>query len=165
MLWPVRDHRIAKSELFQFRDEAGSPWRALRTMPLVSIYFTRHASSHGAHTCNPDYPRTLREWGRRFGGEFDTRYHREGLSGSEWYSWVRGVQAKVGISTSSRMLVPVSQRATSPVICSPLFVKWVGSFYSLLFLLTDSTSWQNDTPVRCDWFYYCKSQFGWTYYL
>lgn len=34
-------------------------------MQLVSIYFTRHASSHGAHTCNPDYPRTLREWGRR----------------------------------------------------------------------------------------------------
>jgi cyclopropane fatty-acyl-phospholipid synthase-like methyltransferase len=34
-------------------------------MQLVNISFTRHASSHGAHICNPDYLRTLREWGRR----------------------------------------------------------------------------------------------------
>jgi cyclopropane fatty-acyl-phospholipid synthase-like methyltransferase len=34
-------------------------------MQLVSISFACHASCHGAHNCNPDYPRTLREWGRR----------------------------------------------------------------------------------------------------
>jgi cyclopropane-fatty-acyl-phospholipid synthase len=33
-------------------------------MQLVNISFS-HASFHGAHTPNPDYPRTLREWGRR----------------------------------------------------------------------------------------------------
>jgi hypothetical protein len=44
--------------------KADSPSKVLRTMQIVSVSFTCHSSSHEAHTCNTDYPRKLREWGR-----------------------------------------------------------------------------------------------------
>ena len=46
-------------------------------------------------------------------------------------------------NTSSRMLVPVSQRVTSLVTCSPLFTKWV-----LILLNSSSPFWQTVSPDR-----------------